>query len=197
MVGWTLEKFIDLKRLLDSSLSDLEKMQKFVYILKKYKNLQWDHSHALHNAKASAYQVGDVVTVRSHPLSAAGYGLTAKFMPRYLGEFKVIDCLSLNTYFLQSMDDPNEPTVLAKVRQLVLLRKQSLSTDSEEEPQNETLVRHYLRQYLQAAEVAKETEELQKLSDLEMGINTIRRMQTLLQEGKVFHTNDLPPPLHS
>ncbi len=46
------------------------------------------------NAKASAYQVGDVVAVRSHPLSAAGYGLMAKFMPRYQGEFKVIDCLS-------------------------------------------------------------------------------------------------------
>ncbi len=197
MVGWTLEKSIDLKRLLDPFLSDLEKMQKFVYISKKYENLQWDHNHALHDAKVSAYQVGDVVAVRSHPLSAAGYGLMAKFMPRYQGELKVIDCLSPNSYFLQSMDDPNEPTVLANVRQLVLLCKQSLSTDSEEEPQNETLVRHRLGQYIQAAEKAKETGELQKLSDLERGIDTIRRMQTLLQEGRVFHTNDLPPPFHS
>ncbi len=93
------------------------------------------------------------------------------------------------------MDDPNESTVLVNVRQLVLLREQFSLTDSEEEPQNETLVRHHQGQYLQAVEVAKETGELQKLSDLEGEINAIRQMQTLLQEGKVFHASDLPLPL--
>ncbi len=197
MVGWTLEKYVDLKKLFDPSLSDLEIMRKFVYISRKYENLKWDHNHTLHNAKTSAYRVGDVVAVRSHPLSAAGYGLTAKFMPRYQGEFKVIDSLSPNTYFLQSMDDPNESTVLANVRQLVLLRKQSTPTDSEEEPQNETLVRNRLRQYLQAAEMAKEIGEPQKLSDLKRGINVLKQTQASLQEGNVLYASDLPPPLQS
>ncbi len=92
------------------------------------------------------------------------------------------------------MDDPNEPTVLANVRQLVLLHKRSLPTDSEEEPQNEGLVRLRLGQYLRAAEAAKETRNMRKLSDLERGIDIIKQIQTSLLEGKTLHANDLPQP---
>ncbi len=85
------------------------------------------------NVKATHYETGDIVLLKSHPLTAAGYDIMAKFMPRYWGEYIIVGRLSDNVYFLKDTYDPNAPVLIVNVRQLLLIRKGQVESASEEE----------------------------------------------------------------
>ncbi len=62
--------------------------------MKKLEHMKNDHGVALKSSKNTIFNEGDVVAIKSHLLSSAGYGLKAKFMPRYNGEYTVVGQLS-------------------------------------------------------------------------------------------------------
>ncbi len=110
-----------LNKILNSDHDDLVKLQNFVYIDRYYQNLKSDHVWAIHNEKNASYEIEDIVSIRSHPLSAAGYGLTAKFMARYKGQYIVTNQLCENTYFLKDVSDSQVTPIIANIRQMKLL----------------------------------------------------------------------------
>ncbi len=122
LVGWTVEKYSLYKTLLDPTIAELDVLQRYIYQTKKMEHVKSDHGAALRSSKNTVYNEGDVVAIKSHPLSSAGYGLKAKFMPRYNGEYTVVGQLSPNTYFVKDVTDPNAPTLTTNVRQMTLLR---------------------------------------------------------------------------
>ncbi len=132
-VGWVVDKYIALDQILKSPSGEMIKLQKFIYTVRHFRLLKQDHLWALQNTRSSNFQEGDVVSVKSHPLSAAGYGITAKFMPRYNGEYMIVGRLSDNTYFLKDVRDPNATILTANVRQLQLVRRGQVESASEEE----------------------------------------------------------------
>ncbi len=67
------------------------------------------------------YNLGDVVSIKTHPLSSAGYGIKAKFIARFAGEFKVTGKLYGNAYLVQDLQDTKAPIIMVNVRQMTLL----------------------------------------------------------------------------
>lgn len=57
--------------------------------------------------KSVQFQVGDVVWVRTHPLSRANEGYMAKLAAKWKGPAKVVKVLGPVNCFLRYMDDPN------------------------------------------------------------------------------------------
>ncbi len=109
--------------LLNAQISDLCKQQRYVYIGRHYRNSYKDHQRTLQDPKGTTYAMGDIVAIKNHALSAAGYGLSLKFMARYKGPYQVTGQLSSNVYFLKDLNDPKASPITANVRQMILLQK--------------------------------------------------------------------------
>ncbi len=98
-VGYILDKYLTFRNLLDSNLKDTQLLQQNVYKSKRLRLIKQDHKLAVDPKHiTTTYKVGDVVSIKNHPLSSAGYCLKAKFMSRYTGEYKVLGRLSGNAY---------------------------------------------------------------------------------------------------
>ncbi len=123
MVGWTPDKYITYRDLLDPTLNELTRLQLYISESKRMEQARLDHHNALKPTGTTTYSIGDVVAIQNHPLSSAGYGLKAKFMPRYTGEYIVVGQLSQNTYFVKDLDDANVHTIVTNVLQMTLLRR--------------------------------------------------------------------------
>ncbi|XKL62491.1 hypothetical protein PGB90_002324 [Kerria lacca] len=80
------------------------------------------HRQAISGKKITSFNVGDIVVIGTHNLSAAGYGLTRKFFPRYQGEYQVIRLFGSNCYIVQDIYNENN-TLVTNIRQLILIRQ--------------------------------------------------------------------------
>ena len=80
------------------------------------------HDQLTSGKSLARFEIGDTVTVRTHPLSQAGYGLTKKCFPRYSGQFRVVGTLGSNCYQVQDLDNP-EVSIVANIRQLLLISR--------------------------------------------------------------------------
>ncbi len=132
-VGWIINKYTELMSLLNAQISDLRKLQRYIYIDRHFRHSYNDHQHALRDPKRTTYAKGDIVAIKNHALSAAGYGLTSKFMARYKGRYLVTGQLTSSVYFLEDLDDQNASPVASNIRQMILLQKRG-------QPQNIRLI---------------------------------------------------------
>ncbi len=165
-----------------------------------YHNLYGDHQRALGDPKGKTYAIGDVVALKNHTMSAAGYGLTAKFMARYKGEYKIIGQLSANVYFLKDLRDPNASPITANVRQIILLQRDQgplveSGSESEGEPQNIRLIEQRQTQYKCASIKAAQAGNTRRALALARRVEDLRLMKFQLDEGAMLLTSGLPPPL--
>ncbi len=107
---------------LHDNIRHLQLLQQYVYHTKRFKLIKQDHKLIIdpkHNE--TKYNLGDVVSIKTHPLSSAGYWIKAKFIARFDGEFKVTGKLSGNAYLVQDLQDTKAPIVTVNVQQTTLL----------------------------------------------------------------------------
>ncbi len=94
LVEWTLDRYVIYRDLLDPLIPELTRLQRYIYESKCLDQAKQDHNNVLKTTGTTSFDIGEVVAIKSHPFSLAGYGLKAKFMLRYMGEYVVVGRLS-------------------------------------------------------------------------------------------------------
>lgn len=97
-------------------------IQKYVATFKKLKAERDVHEDAVTSKVNREFEIGDIVAVKNHALSQAGYGLVKKFFPKYTGQFQIIGVFGNNAFSLRNLDIPQQE-IVANVRQLILIRR--------------------------------------------------------------------------
>lgn len=100
-----------------------ENIMKLVAVYQKFENELVQHKQATSGKSLAKFLVGDIVALKNHALSQAGYGLTKKFFPKYTGQFVVTGDLGPNCYKLQN-SEREEQVITANIRQLILLNRE-------------------------------------------------------------------------
>ncbi|KAK7601247.1 hypothetical protein V9T40_008688 [Parthenolecanium corni] len=101
-----------------------ENIMRVVVAFQKTECETTQHKQLTSGTSLAKFQIGDVVSLKNHALSQAGYGITKKFLPKYTGQFIVIGDLGPNCYKLQN-SERDDQIITANIRQLLLIRRES------------------------------------------------------------------------
>lgn len=94
----------------------------YVIYYQEIHKIMTNHHELVSVSTSTIFGKDDIVTITTHVLSQAYYGLSKKFFKRYSGEYKVVKKMGPNAYLVESIDGDGEPFVI-NVRRMQLLRR--------------------------------------------------------------------------
>lgn len=94
----------------------------YVLYYQEIHEIMANHHDLVGASTSTTFSENDIVTIKTHALSQAYYGLSKKFFKRYSGEYRVMKKIGPNAYLVESIDGDGGPFVI-NVRQMQLLRR--------------------------------------------------------------------------